>query len=199
MASSEGLPSEGRRARPRPRPARALPVLLIAVILVAAGVAVWSGSGVWARQRAERETEQLAGAAAEVAILLSSLSSADAETSLDRLEQLSTGSLWEEVTSRRSEVLQVVDDDEVSSSAEVIASGVEQPVAPRGMFGGPSGPASARLLIATRAEVSNSQTRSTRAEGEGDAPPATERTWRWRIEAVLVDGQARVSSAEVAV
>lgn len=190
VASSERRPSEGGSTRPRlsrALPARVAVAFLVVVILVAAGVAVWSGAGVWARQRAERETEQLAGAAAEVALLLSALSGADAEASLDRLEQLGTGALLEEVTSRRAEVLQVVDDDEVRARAEVIASGVEQPVAPRGVFGGSSGPATARLLVATRAEVSNAVAES------------TERTWRWRIEAVLVDGLARVSSAEVAV
>lgn len=167
-----------------------LPTILAVVIVVAAGVAVSAGSAVWARQTAERETEQLTGAATEVALLLSSLSSADAETSLERLEVLSTGTLREEVAARRAEVLELVDDDEVSAHAEVIASGVEQTVTPRGLFGGSDVPASARLLIATRAEVHNT--------GVGDAK-AAERTWRWRIEAVMVDGQARVSSAEVAV
>lgn len=182
-----------------------LPVLLAVVIVVAAGVAARSGSQVWARERAERETEQLLTAAIEVALVLSSLSSADGGASLDRLEELTTGSLREEVTSRRQEVLQVLDDDEVRARAEVIASGVERPVAPRGVFGGPDGAASASLLVATRAEVSNDSTRAVPGSGGGGSPThgddrtTTERTWRWRLEAVLVDGQARVSSAEVAV
>lgn len=189
-----------------------LPVLLAVVIVVAAGVAARSGSQVWARERAERETEQLLTAAIEVALVLSSLSSADGGTSLDRLEALATGSLREEVTSRRQEVLQVLDDDEVRARAEVIASGVERPVAPRGIFGGPDGAASASLLVATRAEVSNDSSRAVPGSvgavpgsggggspTDGDDRTTTERTWRWRLEAVLVDGQARVSSAEVAV
>lgn len=166
-----------------------LPVALVVVIVAAAVVAGWAGSAVWARGAAERETARLSDVAAEVALLLSSLSSGDAAASLDRLEVLSTGSLREEVAARRAEVLDVLDDDDnsVSAHAEVIASGVEQPVAARGVFGGATGPATARLLIATRAEVS-------RRGGD-----AAERTWRWRIEAVLLDGRALVSSAEVAV
>ncbi len=180
-----------------------LPVALVVVIVAAAVVAGWAGSAVWARGTAERETSQLSDVAIEVALLLSSLSSADAAASLDRLAELSTGTLGEEVAARRAEVLEVLDDDDnaVSAHAEVIASGVEQPVAARGVFGGSAGPATARLLIATRAEVSRGGAGSAAGAGAAlsDTPGATERTWRWRIEAVLVDGRALVSSAEVAV
>ncbi|MFB9259504.1 hypothetical protein [Dietzia aerolata] len=193
MASSDAPPT-------RPALRRALPVALVVVIVAAAGVVAWAGSAAWARSTAERETSQLADVATEVALLLSSLSSADAAASLDRLEELSTGSLFEEVTARRVEVLEVLDDDNtVSAHAEVIASGVELPAAVHGVFGDSSGPATARLLIATRAEVSRSGGDSRVDADDGDHAVTSERTWRWRIEAVFVDGRALVSSAEVAV
>lgn len=127
-----------------------LPLILVVALLVATGAVVIAGSSLWARQSAERETEQLTAAATEVALLLSSLSSGSAEASLDRLAELSTGTLQEDLVAHRAEVLEVVDDDEVSAGAEVIASGVERVVPPRELFGGADDPASALLLIATR-------------------------------------------------
>lgn len=178
--------------------------MLLVAVVVLAGVVVTTASSVWARRSADADRERLTAAAVEVALLLSSLSVEDAETSLHRLTALSTGTLHEEVVTRRGEVLRTVDDDEVRSSAEVIASGVEQDVTPGGVFGGSEEPARARLLVAVRSEVSNTSTDSPAARPPGadagdEARPTGERLWRWRLEAEMVDGQALVSSAELAV
>lgn len=178
-------------------------VLLVAV-MVLAGTVVITASSLWSRRTADADRERLTAAAVEVALLLSSLSVDDAERSLDRLAELSTGGLHEEVAARRDEVLRTVDDDEVRSSAEVIASGVEQDVTPRGLLDGSDGPARARLLVAVRSEVSNTSTdnpgaRTRAADAGNDERPTGERLWRWRLEAEMVGGRALVSSAEIAI
>lgn len=179
-------------------------VLLVALTLAAALAVAVPASSVWARRAADADRERLTAVATEVAVLLSSLSTDDAEASLDRLTALSTGRFRDEVTGRRAEVLRLVDDDEVRSSAHVVSSGVEQDVAPRRALGGGDDPARARVLVAVRSEVS---TRTGAAEA-GPGPEARgapdrgdgagERLWRWRIEAVIEDDRPVVSSAEVA-
>lgn len=127
-------------------------------------------------------------------MLLSSLSDGDAEPSLDRLAELGTGGFRAEVEARREEVLRLVgggggddgDDDEVRPLARVVASGVEQEDLPSGLG---DGPARARLLVAVRSGAGG------KSEGGGEG----ERLWRWRLEAVIEDGRALVSSAEVVV
>lgn len=184
-------------------------VLLVAVVVLA-GTVVTSASSLWARRTADADRERLTAAAVEVALLLSSLSVDDAELSLDRLTELSTGDLHEELAARRDEVLRTVDDDEVRSSSEVIASGVEQDVTPRRLLDGSDDPARARLLVAVRSDVSNASTdgtastddpgaRTPTADSGNDERPTGERLWRWRLEAELVGGRALVSSAELAV
>lgn len=192
-------------------------MLLVALVLAAAIAVAVPTSSVWARRAADADRARLTSAATEVAVLLSSLSTGDAEASLDRLTALGTGRFREEVTGRRAEVLRLVDDDEVRSSARVVASGVEQDVGVRGILDGglvDSGdePARARLLVAVRSEVSNTRTEAAHAGSEargdagaddvddtGEGDRAGERLWRWRIEAVIEDGRAVVASAEVAV
>ncbi|UVE96243.1 hypothetical protein [Dietzia sp. B32] len=186
----------------------------MALTLAAAIPVAVPASSVWARRAADADRERLTAVATEVAVLLSSLSTDDAEASLDRLTALSTGRFRDEVTGRRAEVLRLVDDDEVRSSARVVASGVEQDVAVRGILDGglfDSGddPARARLLVAVRSEVSNTRTEAAQAgseargdagaddvDGAGEGPGG--RLWRWRIEAVIEDGRAVVASTEVA-
>lgn len=163
--------------------------MLLAVLVVAALVAVAvPASSLWARRAADADRERLTAVAAEVALLLSSLSAEDGGTDLDRLADLTTGGLREELTVRRGEVLRTLDDGEVRASATVVASGVEQDVAPGGVFGRGDDPARARMLVAVRSRVDNAGG----AQGE-------QRVWRWRIDAVIEDGRAVVSSAEVAV
>lgn len=175
-----------------------LTAVLVVALAVVAGAVAGPAASLWGRHSADADRERLTGVATEVALLLSSLSVNDAEASLDRLTELSTGGFREEVTGRRAEVLRLVDDDEVRSVARVVASGVEQDVATRGIPGGGGEPARARLLVAVRSEVSNARTEAGEA-GPGRGDGEGERLWRWRLEAVIEDGRAVVSSAEVAV
>lgn len=204
MASSDqppALPRERPRDLPGGRSTRrvVLTAVLVVALVVAAGAVAGPAASLWGRHSADADRERLTGVATEVALLLSSLSANDAEASLDRLTDLSTGGFREEVTGRRAEVLRLVDDDdEVRSVARVVASGVEQDVAPRGFLGGGGEPARARLLVAVRSEVSNARTEAGES-GPGRRDGGGERLWRWRLEAVIEDGRAVVSSAEVAV
>lgn len=160
-------------------------VLLLGLVSVAAAVPALS---VWSRHVAEQDREEMLSAATEVALLLSSLSADDAAAQLDRLTALSAGGFRDEVTSRRAGVLGLLDDGEVTASAEVVASGVETDVVPRGLFDRSEETPRARILVATRATVRN-------AAGARDA----ERIWRWRLDVVMEDDRAAVASAEVAV
>lgn len=191
MASSEGrrrgLPPE--TARPR----RAVLAALIVFTLAAAVAAAVPAASLWGRHAAGTDRDRLSAAATEVALLLSSLSADRADAQLGRLAELTTGELHAQMTRRRDEVLREVDRAEVRADAEVIATGVELDVAPgslRNLLPGTSTgePPRAVLLVATRARVDN-------AAGARDA----ERTWRWRLDAVIEDGRALVSAAEVAV
>lgn len=62
---------------------RAVMAVLLVAVVVLAGMVVTTASSVWARRTADVDRERLAAAAVEVALLLSSLSVEDAETTLD--------------------------------------------------------------------------------------------------------------------
>ncbi|AWH92758.1 hypothetical protein [Dietzia lutea] len=180
----------------------ALTVALVLAVVVAAVAAVVPASSMWARHTAAADRERLTDAAREVAVLMSSLSDGEAESSLDRLAELGTGGFRAEVEARREEVSRLVGDgggddgdDEVRPRTRVVASGVEQEDLPSGLG---DGPARARLLVAVRSGVGDpppdrAGAGADRGGGQG------ERLWRWRLEAVIEDGRALVSSAEVAV
>lgn len=160
--------------------------LAVALVLAAVAAAV-PATALWGRHAAGAHRERMADAATEVALLLSSLSAGTADAQLDRVAELSTGELHAQVTGRRDEVLREAGRARVHAEAEVIASGVEVDVAPRPLVGAGE-PPRARLLVATRARVDNA------AGARG-----SERTWRWRLDAVVEDGRALVTAAEVAV
>ena len=197
------------------------------VVLMAAGAVAVPASALWARRTADADRERLTAVAAEVAVLMSSLSDGDPEATLDRLTELGTGGFREEVTARREEVLRLVGSGDGGpggaggggaggggagggGAGDVDGRGDDDEARPgaRVVACGveqedlPGGigddPARARVLVAVRTGEGDAGGAGARARTPG-AVAGGERLWRWRIEAVIEDGRALVDSAEVAV